>query len=304
MYQQTNNNVFNYLPSPVKDALMLMEADKRRNLEEVRLRAGGAVVVNCPGAYFLTPGGATVKKAAGALTITREMLRRSLDRMCQNSVYSAQNELKNGFVTLPGGHRAGVCGRTVVNGGKVSSLSDISSINLRIARQVRGTADGVMEYIAGEGLKNTIIISPPACGKTTLLRDIARQLAGGRYMYRVGIVDERSELASMHSGEAQNDVGTLSDVYDSCPKSEGMLMLLRSMSPDVIITDEIGSEDDAAAIHSLINAGVRIICTAHGYDRDDLLRRRGVAQLLNDGVFERIVVLSRRLGPGTVEKMY
>lgn len=300
----TEEKIFDYLPVNLKEALMQMPAAMKGRLEEIRMKANGPVIVNCGEVFFLTPDGKAEKSSAGALRLTMECLRRSLDRMCQNSIYASQNELKNGFITLPGGHRAGVCGKAVVGREGISALSDISSINLRIAHEIRGAADGVMDYITEGGISNTLVISPPGCGKTTLLRDIARQLAGEKYLYRVGIVDERSELAAMYRGVPQNDVGDLSDVYDACPKAEGIMMLLRAMAPDVIITDEIGALPDAGAIYSLINAGVKIICSAHGYDRDDLMRREGISSLIRDGVFGRIIVLSRRNGAGTIEKLY
>lgn len=298
------DRILEYLPAPVREALLRIPPDERRELQEIRMRAGNAVTVTREKTYFLSRENGLSEKAARAVTVSRDMLRRSLDRMCQNSVYASQNELRHGFITLAGGHRAGICGKTVIEEGRVAVLSDISSINLRIAHQVKGAADAVMDYLTEGGISNAIVISPPSCGKTTLLRDIARQLAGERYMYRVGIVDERSEIAAMYRGEAQNDVGALSDVYDNCPKAEGMLMLLRAMAPDVIITDEIGGRDDADAIHSLVNAGVKVICSAHGYDREDVLRREGISELIKKGVFKKIIVLSRRNGAGTIEKMY
>ncbi|NLV37139.1 MAG: stage III sporulation protein AA, partial [Clostridiaceae bacterium] len=152
---------------------------------------------------------------------------------------------------------------------------------------------------------NTLIISPPQCGKTTILRDIARLLGNGLpdmgfRGVKVGIVDERSEIAACQKGIASNDVGLRTDVLDGCPKRIGMPMIIRAMSPKVIITDEIGNEGDREAIHSVLNAGVRIVATAHGYNVSEMKSRREVIKLIEDKVFERYIVLGNANGPGTL----
>jgi len=281
-----------------------MSPQIQKSIQEIRLRINCPATITMDKTYFLKNGGEFSRSALDAIYVNQDMLKSTADKMCQNSIYSVQNELKHGFLTLVGGHRAGVCGKTIVENGKIIHLSEISSINLRIAHEIKGAANKVIAYITEGGVSNTLIISPPSCGKTTLLRDIARQLASEEFMLRVGIVDERSEIAAVFKGEAQNDIGFLSDVYDGCPKAEGMLMLLRAMAPDVIITDEIGSEKDEMAIFSLINAGVRVICTAHGYDKEDLVRREGIGKLIKNNIFEKIIVLSRKNGAGTIERMY
>jgi stage III sporulation protein AA len=296
--------VINYISPEIRLALLKISEISLAQIEEIRLRTGCPVTIAGTNIRFLITDGRLSENAESAVIVTQSMLQRTIERMCQSSLYSLQNELRSGFLTLSGGHRVGVCGKTVVENGNVARVVDISSLNIRIAKEIIGAADKIISYIAEKDIQNTLIISPPSCGKTTLLRDIARQLAGEKYGYRVGIVDERSEIAAMYRGEAQNDVGILSDVYDACPKDEGMIMLLRAMAPDVIITDEIGNVEDEAAIMRVINAGVKIICSAHGFDRADVLRREAVGSLIRDGIFERIFVLSRKEGAGTIERMY
>lgn len=251
------------------------------DIREIRLRTEAPPVIVAEKNYVLHD-----------MTLSSCLIQRTAGRMCQNSVYARQEELKNGFVTLPGGHRAGFCGRTVVENGQIRSLTEISSINLRVAHEIIGVADPVVPALLhGRDIYNTLIISPPACGKTTLLRDIARQLGGTTYGFRVGIADERGELAAMHRGVPGCDVGIFTDVYDGCPKAQAMQMLLRGMSPQVVITDELGGEADEGAVRALTYAGVRVICSLHGGSREDALARHGIGALMRAGIFRKTVVL-------------
>ncbi len=249
-------------------------------MREIRLRTEAPLVVIGNKTYV-------GEKIFDSMTVTR-----TAQRFCQNSLYARQEELRNGFVTLPGGHRAGFCGRAVMEGGHVRALTDISSINLRIAHEIRGAADKVLpSLLSGNDIYNTLIVSPPGAGKTTLLRDIARQLGSIEYGFRVGIADERSEIAAMHQGIPQNDIGIFTDVYDGFPKADAIMMLLRGMAPKVVITDELGSEEDEEAVRALTHRGVRVICSLHGTGREDALSRPGVGALLRAGIFKKVVTL-------------
>lgn len=227
--------------------------------------------------------------------VSKNLLYDIVMKMCKGSMYANQNTLKDGYITLGGGHRVGVVGTVVNESGKSTYMREISALNIRISRDIYGAADKIMPYIKSENrVYNTLIISPPSCGKTTALRDVARQLGN---CVKVGVVDERSEIVQ---GKC---VGKYVFSLDGCSKHEGILMLLRSMAPSVIITDEIGSEEDETAIKKLINAGVKIICTAHGYDEKDVMRRKVLAELITDGAFERLIILSAKNGAGTLEKV-
>jgi len=219
-----------------------------------------------------------------------------------SSLYAYEEEMKQGFITLPGGHRVGFAGKTLLDGaGLVRGLKSISALCLRVARSLPGCADKVLPEILDETATphHTLIISPPQAGKTTLLRDIARQLSKrGR---RVCIVDERSEIAGCYRGRPELDVGPRTDVLDGCPKAQGMLMALRALSPEVLITDEIGRSEDVSAIEEALNAGVRVIASAHGNSLADVAQRPHLARLFERQLFARIVVLSHRKGPGTIE---
>lgn len=295
---------YEYLPTVVSDALKKAGETSLRKICEIRLKNEDAVSVTSDRVYFLNSDGSLADSPEKAVYISGGVFLNTLERMCQSSVYAAQNELRNGFLTLPGGHRVGVCGKVNVENGKIISMTEISGLNFRIAAEVKGAADFIMPYIFSEDkLLNTLIISPPACGKTTILRDISRQL-GGNMRLRAGIVDERGEIAAMRSGRAQYDIGFLTQVYSGCPKSDGMLMMLRGMSLDVIITDEIGTREDEEAIFTIINSGVKIICSIHGYGIEDVQRRGHIRALTEAEVFERKIILSRKEGPGTVERIY
>lgn len=281
------NSFTKYFPPELTEKILLLGTS---DLQEIRIVSGKSCSVQKNGILIDTH-----------ITLSSQELNKIVESMCRGSLYAMQTSLVKGYLTLGGGHRVGVCGKTVTENGKITHLTDISAICIRISREVKGAADEIMEYLCHEGkLYNTLIISPPGCGKTTVLRDIARQL-GNRC--KVCIADERSEIAASRGSSATHDVGKYTTVMDCVPKGEGIMMLLRAMSPEIIITDETGREDEEKAISELINCGAKIITTAHGYSERDILKRKYLGSLVENGVFERIIVLSGRKGPATVEKI-
>lgn len=283
------------------------DSDLPRQLTEVRIRSGLPLAMRLNhSACFLSSDGRQTD-AGRAYQVTATDISVILQRICQHSRYAYAQEIRNGYVTVPGGHRVGIAGKVIADG----TITEISSLTLRICRQVRGAAKSVLPYIVrGEqDVYSTLVISPPGCGKTTLIRDIAKNLSDGCVRPRfqgvdVGIVDERSEIAACYRTVPANDLGVRTDIYDGCPKDKGILMMLRSMSPSVILTDELGGKGDLEAVLSAMNAGVRIIATAHGYGLQDEHIRPEIRQILESGLFERYVVLSRHQGPGTLEAVY
>lgn len=210
-------------------------------------------------------------------------------------MYAFDEEMKQGFLTVSGGHRIGLAGKIVMEGERVQCIRHISFLNIRFSHQVRGCADTLMPYLTQNGnVCHTLIIAPPRCGKTTVLRDVIRQLSDGsetRAGITVGVVDERSELAGSYLGIPQNDLGIRTDVLDGCRKSEGMLMLLRAMSPQVIAVDEIGSTQDGYALESVFHCGCKLLATAHGSSVEDVRRRALLNRMAEQRMFERYVVL-------------
>jgi stage III sporulation protein AA len=279
-------------------------------LEEIRLREERPVqLVYAGGDGFLCRGGGLTADAARAVTATHDDLLRTFQLMAQGSVYAWEDEIRSGFLTLPGGHRVGLAGRAVTEDGRVRTLKQVSSLNVRIAREVPGCATGLLPRLVRSGrLISTLIISPPQAGKTTLLRDLVRQVSAGVPAIglkgcKVGLVDERSEVAGCCAGVPQRDVGPRTDVLDACPKAEGMMLLIRSLSPAVVAVDEIGRPADAEAVMEALHAGVAVLATAHGHSLEDVARRPALAELIRAGAFGRAAILGRSRGPGTVEQV-
>ena len=305
MYIATNETapqrgrILEYIPQNIRRRMFNINLDDAR---EIRISTGKPVSIYfSDGCYYISARGNLSRIPSTAVRATRTDIEEAMELAAKSSVYSVGDEIKNGFITIGGGHRIGITDTAVTDKGKISFLKDISAMNYRLAREVIGASDKVIDKITdGNTIKSTLIISPPCAGKTTMLRDIARSLSYKGT--RVSIVDERREIAAMYEGKSGFDLGFSTDVLEGVGKAEGMLMMLRSMSPDVIITDEIGKMEDADAIEKIINSGVKIITTVHGTDRKQLLCRRDLREICR--YFDLMITLSKRNGAGTVEEIY
>ncbi|NLY39634.1 MAG: stage III sporulation protein AA [Firmicutes bacterium] len=303
--------VRNFLPQRICEMIDRSPLPLWDEAEEIRLRLGRPLALHGrTGDLFLAASGAAVKPEQ-AYKPDRSDLERALQLISSSSLYAFEQELRCGYLTVPGGHRVGLCGQAVLEEGRVARLKHITGLNYRIAREVIGAALPYVSYFVDyhrQRVRHGLIISPPRGGKTTFLRDLARCLGSGApelgfRAFKVAIVDERSEIAGSFQGLPQLDVGFCTDVLDACPKAEGMMMLLRSMAPEVMVTDEIGSEADAAAIEEVLHAGVAVIATAHAGSLAELQSRPGLRRLLQMQVFERVLFLGRSRGVGTVEQI-
>ncbi|WP_105618135.1 stage III sporulation protein AA [Vallitalea okinawensis] len=272
------------------------------DLQEIRLRVQKPIVLNIKDEYYYFSESSELTREQGQGMILNEKdLLHTLELISDYSLYAFEEELKQGYITVKGGHRVGIVGKTILDKGSVRTIRHISGMNIRIAHEVIDCANLVMPFIKENenSIYHTLIVSPPRCGKTTLLRDIIRQIAD-KLGINVGVVDERSEIAGCYKGIPQKDIGLQTDVLDGCPKAEGMMMLLRSMGPQVIAVDEIGSEEDLHAIQHIIHAGIKLICTVHGYSYEDISRKPVLNRLLEDKIFERIIFLDNSRSVGTV----
>ncbi|RDW21954.1 stage III sporulation protein AA [Oceanobacillus chungangensis] len=223
------------------------------------------------------------------------------------SLYRMEDELREGYITIEGGHRVGIAGKVNTLKGSVKAIQHITFFNIRIAKEKIGAAISLLPYMYERNYLNTLIIGPPQTGKTTLIRDITRLIATGWKKVeakKVGVIDERSEIAASIRGVPQHDIGLRTDVLDACPKAEGLMMMIRSMSPDVLIVDEIGSKEDIAALIEAINAGVTIVCSIHGQDLDELKKRPSLQILFEQNVFQRMILLERKNRPAQVQRIY
>ncbi|WP_207724762.1 stage III sporulation protein AA [Thermanaerosceptrum fracticalcis] len=282
-----------------------------QDIEEIRMRIERPLLIRM-GLKEVTvdPDRKLTNDYGRGYLVRREDIEQGMEILSQSSLYAWEDELKNGYLTIPGGHRVGIVGKGVLDKGRIKTLKEISGLNYRIGREVPGCADKLLPSLINEGrIYNTLIISPPQCGKTTLLRDVVRQLSDGipRMHFsgvNVGLVDERSEIAGMYQGQPQFLIGLRTDVLDACPKAQGMMMLIRSMSPRVVATDEIGREEDIEALYQALQAGVNVITTVHGHSLKELQERPVLKELLRWGYFERLVFLSRRRGVGTIEAVW
>ncbi|MCL2376046.1 MAG: stage III sporulation protein AA [Defluviitaleaceae bacterium] len=262
---------------------------------EIRIRQGQPLVArNDMGEFFLGQRAAFRPTAAHIAAM--------LAKLSNHSLYAYDAEIKNGFITIAGGHRVGIAGRVTVEEGRIKTIKHISGLTIRVAREVIGAADAVLSAICGDYVRNTIIVSPPGCGKTTLLRDVVRQLS--LRGHNVAVVDERSEIGGCHMGVPQNNLGPRTDVLDAAPKAVGMMLALRALSPQVVAVDEIGSIEDVAAIENMASCGVAVICTVHGKNMTDLRRRPTLTPLFTNSIFERYIFLTDKPKVGSVCGIY
>lgn len=288
--------ILNKLPDNIRGPVMDLPETILNNLEEIRIKAENDIRVLSKNQEIVV----ALKKNA---LVTREDLDTILNNLLNYSYYAYEEELAKGYITIEGGHRVGVCGRAVLDKGKVCLIKEISSLNIRRSREIIGVADRVIPHILDKNnglLANTLIVSPPKCGKTTLLRDLVRVLSYKGY--KIGLCDERSEIAGSYLGKPSYDLGPRTDVLDGCPKAEGMTMLIRAMSPDVVVTDEIGRTEDIAAIETAICAGVSILTTIHGKNYDDVIASN-IGPLVAKGVFSRLVFLTNDPRTGTIDEV-
>lgn len=285
------NNILRYFPEKLRSVLNEEIENKYDSLEEIRIRVEKPIVFKFN----------TIEKVV-RYVVNKDEILNILQLVCENSIYTYQNQISEGFVTIDGGHRVGITGSCVIENGKVININYINSLNFRISRQVIGCSLEIIKHILNKEentVFNTLIVSPPGAGKTTLLRDIVRQVSSGIKTLKfkgitVGVVDERGEIGALYKGAPQNDIGIKTDVIENVPKNIGMRMLIRSMAPQVMVADEIGNSEDVDAINYVMCSGCKGIFTAHGASFDDIYMNPILKNLINIHIFEVIVFLDTK----------
>ena len=291
----------------IKDRLLSISEDIKKETFEIRLRAEGPLILcGTYGCGFInTDGRFSLIYPKTPFAVTKQEIDATLSRMCSFSMHTYQQNLVEGFITLSGGHKVGICATAVSEKSIILSVREVSSLNIRIAREVYGSSRKILDDVFYEHIGSLILAGPPSSGKTTLIRDMARELSGGfGCCYRkVVIVDERGEIGAVKDGIPQNDIGINSDVICGFPKGVAIMNALRAMSPDIIICDEVGTREEIEAIEYGLNSGVKFILTVHASSYEELKRKKQIEQLLDTGEFSKIVLLRSGRIPGITEKI-
>ncbi len=294
------NHILKYFPDKIEKKIAEEILAKMDTLEEIRLRVQRPIILKFNDCDKIVK-----------YTVTAEEILSCLQMICENSIYTYQNQIAEGFITIKGGHRVGIAGSCVIENGKIININYIYSLNFRIAKQVLGSSNKLLNHVLDldtNQVLNTLIIAPPGAGKTTVLRDLIRQLSSGIKELKfkalnVGIVDERGEIAALYKGIPQNDIGVKTDVIENVHKSIGIRMLIRSMAPKVIVADEIGNKEDIEALNYAVCSGCRGIFTAHGGSMEDIMLNPVLKSLMNLHVFEKLIFLDANQ-KGNIKEVY
>ena len=274
-------NILEYFPNKIVQAILNSINEKEiETLEEIRIRVSKPIILKVAN-----------KEIIVEYIVTTQDILEIVEKITENSMYSYQQQICSGYITLKGGHRVGISGNVVMEENKVINVNYIYSLNFRIARQIIGVAEKVVnEVMKNDEISNTLIISKPGAGKTTILRDLIRIISKTK---TVGVVDERGEIAAMYKNEPQNDLGIKVDILSNISKSFGIKMLVRSMSPDVIVADEIGTKEDIEAIKYAVTSGVKGIFTAHANNIEDIKKSPILKELLDLNLIDKIIILDK-----------
>ncbi len=270
-------------------------------INEIRLRANKPILINCSGNYFYLTSNGVSNELNNVIVCDKEVIQNLLKVVSNNSFYSINEQLLNGFVSYRDGIRIGVAGEVVSENGKLLTIKNITSLNIRIPHIVKNCSLSAYNYIIkNDSIYSTLIISAPGAGKTTFIRDLINQITSRNKNISVLVVDERLEI----SGNNNLLVGNNIDIILNCNKKFAFDNGIRSLNPDVIVTDEINLSDDLLIIERALTSGVKVVATIHAQNINELKNKKELSALLKLGLFERFVVLNKRFGPGSLEGVY
>lgn len=285
------DEILRYFPNKIYQIFFNLFQENSKiseELQEIRMRAERPIILKLRERDLILQ-----------YNITQAEILQIVERLCENSIYAYKNQICEGFITVKGGHRVGLTGSCVIENGKIINVKHISSLNFRIAREVLNCSTRVLREIIdieNKSIYNTILVAPPGRGKTTMLRDVIRRLSNGideiNFKGKTcGVVDERGEIAAMYKGIPQNDVGIRTDIIENVEKNQGIHMLIRTMAPEIIACDEIGSKNDVEAIHYALYSGVKGIFTMHGKNIEDIKNNRQIYELIENREIQKVVFL-------------
>ncbi|MBR5156024.1 MAG: stage III sporulation protein AA [Clostridia bacterium] len=285
--------ILNYMPEHLKRMLSRTFSVTGDSVQEIRIRNSLPLIIGTQnGSFAVLPDGKISPAVGGAYIVETSDIQRTFRAICENSIYAFSEDIRQGFVTIRGGHRVGITGRASMYDGKIETFREISSISIRIAKEIIGAANDIVDKVLmPDKILNTLIVAPPMGGKTTVLRDLARQISNQGI--KTAIVDERGEIASVFHGVPQNNVGVQTDVIENVPKAEGTVMLLRTMSPQLIITDEIATKADSDALMQCFGTGVSVVASTHGTSAEEVMNREFLKPLFGGMGFKQIIVLTK-----------
>ena len=294
--------MFNKLfPDEFCNLLKKIPLDK---ITEMRLRLNKKIILAIGTKYYYLSNNGLTGKEENALISEKYLIDEIVKRACENSVYAFDNQIKNGFITTLGGIRIGICGEAVIEKGTIKTLKNINSLAIRFSHEIKGCSLPILPYLFKESFLNTLIISAPGAGKTTLIRDILYQLSLKNYCFNVLLVDERFEIANCFNGAPSLDVGNFCDILSGCNKNFAFENGVRSLKPDIIATDEISNIKDYESIEYISSCGVSILASIHAKNIEDLKQKKDFENILKNKVFSRYIILSNRGGPGHIEAIY